>query len=99
MSTKVYQVIPEALTFCSTPVPLPDSLVLVAEFDGDLETAFRFTNSIEQHWADAEDARLTVHSRTRSTSVGDVMELDGKFYIVAAVGFKELEGYSLPVPA
>lgn len=97
MSTKVYHVKDAALTFSSKNPPLPENLILVAEFDGDLETAFRFTNSIDQHWADAKDKRLTVHCRARSTSVGDVMELDGVYYIVDMVGFSVLEGCLIPV--
>ena len=96
MATKVYQVNDANVTFCSTPAPLPENLVLVAEFDGDLETAFRVTNSCLDAWYENPHPSLKVIKEARSTAVGDVMELDGKVYVVASVGFNELEGYKLP---
>ncbi len=99
MATKVYQVNDENVTFCSNPLPLPENLVLVAEVDGNLETAFRETNSCEEAWYECDSPILKVIKEARSTSVGDIMELDGKVYVVASVGFTELEDYKIPVPA
>ena len=63
--------------------------------DGDMDDAFRLTNSVDAYWGDVRDRNLTLvtpNARHRSTSVGDVLELlagDGTstFHVVAACGF------------
>lgn len=68
-----------------------DLLTKVAEVDSnDLDTAFRDTNHIDKDWIENEGVTSLV-SRPRSTSVGDVMEIDGKFFMVASCGFKEMK--------
>ena len=102
----VYQVKSWALTFLSHPAPDPKVLQKVAEVDGDLNDAFRLTQNVDYSWA------MTPHEKVRfieplgfdpndggirSTSVGDVMEKDGEFYIVAFVGFSKIPDYSIEV--
>lgn len=103
---KVFHVKDWAVSFDSRTIPTPDSLLQVAEIDGDLNDAFSLTQNIEDAWAHTDNPKVRFNAPAgfspkdcgaRSTSVGDVMELDGKFYLVASVGFKELEGYALPV--
>ncbi len=57
----------------------------------DLDTAFRLTNHIEAAWT-ANDGVITLgpKDRQRSTSVGDLMEIDGQFHLVASFGFENL---------
>jgi hypothetical protein len=61
----------------------------VADVDtASLEQAFRLTNSIDNHWSLNHGVKH--YETSRSTSVGDVMEQDGKFYVVASFGFTEI---------
>jgi hypothetical protein len=55
----------------------------------DLEQVFELTNSIDQYWGDNDDV-IEYGSQHRSTSVGDVVVTDGKFFYVDSFGFKEL---------
>ena len=65
------------------------SLEKVAEVQtDDLDDAFRDTNHIDRAWYENDNVKVIKESR--STSVGDVMELGGKRFIVASLGFKEL---------
>ena len=62
---------------------------LVAEVSTDsLADAFHLTNSIEAHWSVNQSVKALLVSR--STSVGDVLEQDGKFFVVASFGFVEI---------
>ena len=64
--------------------------VKVAVVDGDLDEAFELTNTIHQPWwKNAKVTPLLVN--TRSTSVGDVIVLDGKPWICDAVGWVEID--------
>ncbi len=47
-----------------------------------LEEAFRLSQNVEEHWNKVNPCR--------STSVGDVIQDDGTFYMVAGTGFTEL---------
>ena len=87
------------MTFCAHPAPKPEVLVKVAEIDGDLNDAYRLTQNIDEAWAQNPDVRFFSpdgEDEARSTSVGDVMEMDGVFYVVASVGFDVLENYEIP---
>lgn len=67
-----------------------ENLTKVAEVSiNDLETAFELTNHIEHNWTHNKGVTPLV-SEPRSTSVGDVLEIEKKFYIVAASGFEEI---------
>lgn len=59
----------------------------------DLDYAYMLTNSIDSNWWD--NAPVTFKGSPqhgmdgcRSTSVGDVMLLDGTYYVVASCGFE-----------
>lgn len=64
--------------------------VHVADVDSDdLDVAFEKTNHIDRSWMENEG--VTAHgTRQRSTSVGDVLEVNGKLYAVSGVGFTAL---------
>ena len=65
---------------------------LVAKVDtDDLEEAYRLTNTINCSWWENEGVEAII-TKTRSTSVGDVMldHKDGKFHAVAGCGFAEI---------
>ncbi len=69
------------------------AVAIVCDQHGDdLDTAFTLTNNIHEAWT-ANEGVITLgpKHRQRSTSVGDLMEIDGKFHVVAGVGFKELD--------
>jgi hypothetical protein len=67
----------------------PQEYELVAEVDTDkLEVAFELTNTIHCAWW--ENDGVTAMKQTRSTSVGDVVEIDGKHWRCEMMGWKEL---------
>jgi pectate lyase len=67
-----------------------DTLTLVAEVETDsLEDAYQLTNNIENSWVENEKVTAKV-DRGRSTSMGDVLEQDGKYHMVAGFGFAEI---------
>lgn len=55
----------------------------------DLEEAFKLTNTIEAYWWENKGVKALV-KETRSTSIGDVMELVGEFFAVDRIGFKKI---------
>ena len=70
--------------------PKVENLTLVAEVSTDnLEDAFRLTNHIDQDWWMNTEV-LPCTDPTRSTSCGDLLEQDGRFYVTASVGFREV---------
>lgn len=71
--------------------PKVDTLYLVAEVDAkDLEMAYMLTNNIDVPWIENEG--VTPHGdKHRSSSCGDVFEQNGKFFVVASCGFREVE--------
>lgn len=79
--------------FISTPTSISKNKVLVAEVDtNDLNRAFELTNTIEHYWwTNALVIKITPAIHVRSTSVGDFMEKDGKWYAVSAIGFTEMK--------
>ena len=67
-------------------------LELVANVDtNDLNKAFSLTNHIETDWRENEGVTFVGKFNSRSTSVGDVFELDGVRHVVAACGFIAIE--------
>lgn len=73
--------------------------VEVAEVEGDSpEYAFRWTQNIDDAWSDtpAEGVMPIGKGPFRSTSVGDIVEQDGVFKLVSALGFKELKDFQSP---
>lgn len=73
----------------------PSGYLHLGEVDAmDLSEAFRLTNSIDNFWPENPGVRLVVdHKLCRSTSVGDVLcdVLKGEYFMVAPVGFKQVE--------
>jgi hypothetical protein len=69
--------------------PEKENLVLIAEVNCDnIDDAFRLTNHIDDLWW--ENIEVKVFKNSRSTSCGDVVEdPEGKFWVCAAVGWKE----------
>jgi len=65
------------------------SLEKVAEVQTeDLDEAYQDTNHIDRPWHDNES--VTLIKKSRSTSIGDVMERNGERFIVDKIGFKRL---------
>jgi hypothetical protein len=64
----------------------------------DPEQAYRLTQHVHADWYG--HPAVTTVVRSRSTSVGDVLEtVDGRLLLVASFGFTELAGHALPVAA
>lgn len=73
-----------------------DTFLKVAEVlvpDGDveeaLEIAFSKTNTDYMAWWEKDGVKAEM-IEIRSTSVGDVIEMNGKYYAVARIGFEEI---------
>lgn len=59
-----------------------------------LDKAYVSTNNIHTPWT--ENSNVTcMTARPRSCSVGDVMELNGEYYSVSPIGFKNLPDFSI----
>lgn len=85
---RVYHV--KSPTFFERALKLSE-VVLVAEVNtNNLDDAYRLTNNIDSGWhANSEVKYLGPPDGCRSTSMGDVLELDGKFHVVAMIGFDD----------
>jgi hypothetical protein len=57
----------------------------------DLDVAFEKTNHITHDWRENKEVAEILDGRARSSSVGDIFEKDGKFFIVASCGFTEIK--------
>lgn len=69
----------------------------VAEVDSnDLEKIFELTNSIDNYWGENKGVKL-ITPENRSTSVGDLVELDGELHVVASMEFKKLSDELLAI--
>lgn len=67
----------------------PEDYELVAEVDTDsLEVAFERTNTIMCAWWENEGVKAL--KETRSTSVGDVVEINGQRWLCDMVGWREI---------
>jgi hypothetical protein len=58
--------------------------------ESNLDLAFRLTNTISQSWLKNPEIKSQL-TACRSTSVGDVFETEGKFFLVQNVGFQQIE--------
>jgi len=56
-----------------------------------IEHVFTLTNHIDQDWTTNPGVEKVGDDRHRSTSMGDIVESDGKFYICEALGWTEIE--------
>jgi hypothetical protein len=64
----------------------------VGTVDGnDPDEAYVLTQNITHHWSMNGASHITPGlARARSTSVGDILDVDGIMYIVAPIGCKKL---------
>ena len=64
------------------------------EIDNTLEIAYMLTQNLESKWIDNLDVEVTDAVREKggckSSSVGDVFQIEDKFYAVAGCGFEEV---------
>jgi len=73
-------------TFLMTEQKFPQEFELVARVDTDnLDKAFELTNHIDCEWWDNEGVELVKESR--STSVGDVIEVNREWFRCGMVGW------------
>lgn len=61
----------------------------LADVQNVLSYAYGCTQTVERLWWEHPDVTKLGDGGHRSTSVGDVIELDGKFWLVADIGFRE----------
>jgi hypothetical protein len=54
-----------------------------------LDRAYALTQSVNWDWAENEGITALNKTETRSTSMGDVIEIDGEFWVVAIIGFDQ----------
>lgn len=55
----------------------------------DMEKAFELTNHIDSDWTKNADV-TPLTTKNRSTSVGDVMVMNGEHYLVGMLGFVKI---------
>jgi hypothetical protein len=86
-----------ALNEGQIPIIHFDELLLVAklhlndiEEDEILDTAYSLTQTREKDWYNNPKVELLVAGDQRSTSVGDVFEYNGKFWMISPLGFTEI---------
>jgi len=82
--------------WAETPAAWPVGYTKVAEIAADdLEDAFRMTNSIDRTWWEVADVVLMTGGRVgaRSSSVGDVFEIDGVGHRIASIGFEAVSDH------
>lgn len=74
------------------PASFPADFRLVAEVvTPDIEAVFQLTNHIHAAWWDNPEATKLVEGPVRSTSVGDVIEDAGVFWLVKPAGLDRLD--------
>ena len=84
------------LAYILNPSLKKNTVHLVAEVDtDDLDEAFRLTNNITHLWVINKGVKAVEGVQHRSTSVGDLLEWNGKSYVVESVGFRELTSEEL----
>jgi len=62
------------------------------DLDKALELAFAYTNSVETPWYESKNIDVTQESKNgcRSTSVGDIVQVNNRTFVVSSYGFEEL---------
>jgi len=69
-----------------------ENFELVAKVEGEsLGDAFQLTNHIDHGWHDNKEVTLLADSERRSTSVGDVVVLDGNAHRCERAGWSDVE--------
>ena len=90
MSITVYHSTNPRMLF-SEIIPAASDLVQVAVVEtSDLDDAYRLTNHIDCDWRTNSEVKTFRLGNVRSTSCGDVMELNNEFFMVAEVGFTKI---------
>jgi hypothetical protein len=76
---------------CDSEAKFPADYNLVAEVDStDVEEIFVLTNNITHSWT--KNAKVkAVKEKCRSTSMEDVVEINGKYFRCGFVGWKEFQ--------
>lgn len=89
---------PKFLEYWETEKINMDKLVAVANVETDsLDEAYLRTNHIDYDWAENPGVEVLTVDSTRSTSVGDVMEMEGQKYVVQSIGFAKLDEDGRPL--
>ena len=64
------------------------TFTLVAEVDSDnLEEIFQLTNHIDHSWTQNKKVTVITKNKVRSTSVGDLVFINGKYFVCEATGW------------
>lgn len=68
-----------------------NNYVLVAEVNtNSLDEAWELTNTIRNYWWNNALVRAIV-TETRSSCKGDILVLNGQFYVTCSIGFEEFK--------
>jgi hypothetical protein len=89
MKSKVYHRDPVKSTYFF-PAQSPDepTFTLVAEVDSEnLEEIFELTNHIEHSWTQNKKVTVIANNSVRSTSVGDLVLINGKYFVCKDTGW------------
>ena len=89
MNSKVYHRNPIQSTYLF-PAQSPDkpTFTLVAEVDSEnLEEIFELTNHIDHSWTQNKKVTVVAKNPVRSTSVGDLVFVNGKYFVCEATGW------------
>lgn len=79
------------LGFGFFPAQFPQDFKLVAIVEAEqVEATYQLTNHIDRQWQDNDGVTYAAEGPQRSTSVGDVVESEAGFYVVAPVGFRQV---------
>ena len=64
----------------------------ILDINDILNDAYRMTNSIEDNWFENSSINVSKEARKgcRSTSKGDIIEIENRRWIVCSIGFKEI---------
>jgi len=87
----------ERLTFAKD-VLKNNNYIRVAEFQADeqediLNIAYELTNSIDAPWVESSWLQVANHAKDgcRNTSIGDLIQINGRNFMVAGNGFTEIK--------
>ena len=70
-------------------IELGDISQRISDFKPICEELFRLTNHIDEEWSKNKEIKWAM-PKSRSTSVGDIIEIDGMYWRVENVGFVSL---------
>ena len=73
-------------------VNLTPEILAASKYMGILDYAYEYTNTIDAYWWDNPYVTPKFQGEgCRSTSMGDVIKVDGALYRVEAFGFKQID--------